>query len=46
MRIDRLLTNLSGRNEVLMLTENYSFSTKFAWLNDKFGVLCLLNLEL
>lgn len=42
--IDKLCEKLSQGGEYLMPPDNYGFSTKFAWLNDKFGVSWQLNL--
>jgi predicted 3-demethylubiquinone-9 3-methyltransferase (glyoxalase superfamily) len=35
---DRAFATLSDGGSVLMPPGNYGFSTKFAWLNDRFGV--------
>jgi len=42
--IDRTFAALSEGGMVLMPPGNYGFSTKFAWLNDRFGVSWQLNL--
>jgi predicted 3-demethylubiquinone-9 3-methyltransferase (glyoxalase superfamily) len=42
--INRLYENLSEGGEVLMLLDDYSFSKKFGWVVDKFGVSWQLNL--
>ena len=42
--IDRTFAALSEGGTVLMPLGNYGFSTKFAWLNDRFGVSWQLNL--
>jgi predicted 3-demethylubiquinone-9 3-methyltransferase (glyoxalase superfamily) len=41
---NRACTALSEGGAVLMPPGNYGFSTKFAWLNDRFGVSWQLNL--
>jgi predicted 3-demethylubiquinone-9 3-methyltransferase (glyoxalase superfamily) len=40
----RVLEALSAGGELLMELDNYGFSQKFAWLNDRFGVSWQLNL--
>jgi predicted 3-demethylubiquinone-9 3-methyltransferase (glyoxalase superfamily) len=40
----RVLEALSAGGELLMEPDNYGFSQKFAWLNDRFGVSWQLNL--
>lgn len=42
--IDRLYAQLSLDGALLMPINNYGFSTKFAWVNDKFGVSWQINL--
>lgn len=42
--IDRLFAGLSDGGEVLMGLDNYGFSKKFGWCNDRFGVSWQLNL--
>ncbi|MEM7777408.1 MAG: VOC family protein [Pseudomonadota bacterium] len=42
--IERLSAALANGGEVLMPLDDYGFSRKFAWLNDKFGVSWQLNL--
>lgn len=42
--IDRLCTALGEGGTELMPLADYGFSTKFAWLNDRFGVSWQLNL--
>jgi len=42
--IDRLYAKLGENGALLMPLDNYGFSAKFAWLNDKFGVSWQLNL--
>lgn len=41
--LDRVFGALSEQGAVLMPPENYGFSTRFAWLNDRFGVSWQLN---
>ena len=43
--LDAALTRLSEGGAVLIPPGNYGFSTKFAWLNDRFGVSWQLNLR-
>lgn len=43
-RIDRLSESLSAAGSTLMPLNNYGFSRKFAWVNDRFGVSWQLNL--
>ena len=42
--LDQAFTKLSEGGAVLMAPSNYGFSTKFAWVNDRFGVSWQLNL--
>ncbi len=42
--LDRACNELSAGGMLLMPPGNYGFSTKFAWLNDRFGVSWQLNL--
>ena len=42
--LDRYVEPLSKDGKVLMPPDNYGFSTKFAWLEDRFGVSWQLNL--
>src|SRR5687768_9394867 len=42
--IERLSTALSKDGAVLMPLDNYGFSRRFAWVNDRFGVSWQLNL--
>ena len=42
--IDKVFERLSQGGEVLMPLNNYGFSAKFGWLNDRFGVSWQLNL--
>jgi predicted 3-demethylubiquinone-9 3-methyltransferase (glyoxalase superfamily) len=43
--MDAAFTRLSEGGAVLMPPGNYGFSTRFAWLNDRFGVSWQLNLR-
>lgn len=43
--VDEAFKQLSAGGEVLMPLDNYGFSTKFGWINDRFGVSWQLNLE-
>jgi len=42
--LDRVFGVLSGGGQVLMPLNNYGFSQRFGWLNDRFGVSWQLNL--
>jgi predicted 3-demethylubiquinone-9 3-methyltransferase (glyoxalase superfamily) len=42
--LDHLFTRLSDGGTVLMPLQEYPFSDKFAWLNDRYGVSWQLNL--
>ncbi|GIN84322.1 VOC family protein [Heyndrickxia sporothermodurans] len=42
--IDRIYEKLMDGGSALMPLEDYSFSKKFGWINDKFGVSWQLNL--
>jgi len=42
--LDEAFKQLSGGGTVLMSLDNYGFSRKFGWLNDRFGVSWQLNL--
>jgi predicted 3-demethylubiquinone-9 3-methyltransferase (glyoxalase superfamily) len=42
--IERLYAELSKDGSGLMPLDNYGFSTRFAWVNDRFGVSWQLNL--
>ncbi|KAE8377582.1 Glyoxalase/Bleomycin resistance protein/Dihydroxybiphenyl dioxygenase [Aspergillus bertholletiae] len=42
--IDRVVSTLSEGGSVLMPLDNYGFSRRFAWVNDRFGVSWQLNL--
>ncbi|MBX3633056.1 MAG: VOC family protein [Simplicispira sp.] len=41
--LDRVFTALSDGGQILMPLDNYGFSQRFAWLNDRFGVSWQLN---
>src|SRR5215471_11761060 len=41
--LERVFAVLSERGQVLMPLGNYGFSTRFGWLNDRFGVSWQLN---
>ena len=43
-KFDRYCSELSTEGKFLMPPDNYGFSTKFAWLEDRFGVSWQLNL--
>jgi len=43
-QLDTLFEKLSGGGEVLMPLDDYGFSKKLAWINDKYGVSWQLNL--
>jgi predicted 3-demethylubiquinone-9 3-methyltransferase (glyoxalase superfamily) len=43
--LDAAFGRLSEGGAVLMPPGNYGFSTKFAWVNDRFGVSWQLNLQ-
>ena len=42
---DRAFAELSSGGAVLMPPNNYGFSAKFAWINDRFGVSWQLNVK-
>ncbi|WP_010581833.1 VOC family protein [Schlesneria paludicola] len=42
--LDTVFQQLSEGGQILMPLGNYGFSTKFGWLNDRFGVSWQLNL--
>jgi predicted 3-demethylubiquinone-9 3-methyltransferase (glyoxalase superfamily) len=42
--LDRIIATLGEGGEMLMPPDNYGFSRKFAWLNDRFGVSWQINL--
>lgn len=43
--VDEALHQLSAGGKVLMPPGNYGFSTKFGWVNDRFGVSWQINLR-
>ena len=43
--IERVFGQLADGGETLMPLDNYGFSRRFGWLNDRFGVSWQLNLE-
>lgn len=43
--LDRVFAQLTEGGGVLMPPNNYGFSTKFAWVNDRYGVSWQLNLR-
>lgn len=43
--LDEAFHRLSAGGAVVMPLDNYGFSTKFGWLNDRFGVSWQLNLR-
>jgi predicted 3-demethylubiquinone-9 3-methyltransferase (glyoxalase superfamily) len=43
--LNRVFEQLSAGGAVLMPLGNYGFSTKFGWVNDRFGVSWQLNLR-
>jgi predicted 3-demethylubiquinone-9 3-methyltransferase (glyoxalase superfamily) len=43
--LDAALRKLAEGGSVLMPADNYGFSAKFAWVNDRFGVSWQLNLQ-
>lgn len=43
--LDQAYAQLSEGGAVLMAPNNYGFSTKFTWVNDRFGVSWQLNLR-
>ncbi|WP_219999912.1 VOC family protein [Halomonas sp. LBP4] len=42
--LDEAFAQLSSGGEVLMPPDDYGFSARFTWLNDRFGVSWQLNL--
>ncbi len=43
--LERAFLQLSAGGNVLMPPENYGFSARFTWLNDRFGVSWQLNVQ-
>jgi len=43
--LEEAFKQLSEGGEVLMPLDNYGFSTKFGWVNDRFKVSWQLNLQ-
>ena len=43
--LDRIAEALADEGQFLMPIDNYGFSRRFAWLNDRYGVSWQLNLE-
>jgi predicted 3-demethylubiquinone-9 3-methyltransferase (glyoxalase superfamily) len=43
-QLDGIFGILSSGGRVLMPVDNYGFSSRFGWLNDRFGVSWQLNL--
>ncbi|HET6671147.1 MAG TPA: VOC family protein [Pyrinomonadaceae bacterium] len=43
--LDKAFAELSSKGAVMMPPDNYGFSRKFTWLNDRFGVSWQLNLQ-
>jgi uncharacterized glyoxalase superfamily protein PhnB len=43
--LNRAFKRLAEGGEILMPLDNYGFSRKFGWTNDRFGVSWQLNLE-
>ena len=43
--LNKAYNELSAGGQVLMPLDNYGFSQKFGWVNDRFGVSWQLNLE-
>jgi predicted 3-demethylubiquinone-9 3-methyltransferase (glyoxalase superfamily) len=43
-QFDQVFAQLSAGGQVLMPSDNYGFSTKFGWTNDRFGVSWQVNL--
>ena len=41
--VERVFSILSAEGDVLMPLDNYGFSQKFGWVNDRFGVSWQLN---
>lgn len=45
VELDRIFLELQTDGSVLMPAANYGFSTRFGWVNDRFGVSWQLNLR-
>ncbi len=45
VELDRIFQELQTCGTVLMPVANYGFSTRFGWVNDRFGVSWQLNLQ-
>lgn len=45
MELEVAYQALSAGGELLMPLDNYGFSTRFGWVNDRFGVSWQLNLS-
>jgi predicted 3-demethylubiquinone-9 3-methyltransferase (glyoxalase superfamily) len=45
LEFDDLVTRLSDGGTMLMPPDNYGFSSKFSWFNDRFGVSWQINCE-
>ena len=43
--LNQLFESLSESGEILMPLDNYEFSKKFCWINDRFGVSWQLNCQ-
>ena len=43
--LDKLFNSLSEKGKVFMPLDNYGFSQRFGWVEDKFGVSWQLNLQ-
>ena len=43
--LESAFKQLSEGGQILMALDNYGFSTRFGWLNDRFGVSWQLNLQ-
>jgi predicted 3-demethylubiquinone-9 3-methyltransferase (glyoxalase superfamily) len=43
--LDEVFKQLSAGGQILMPLNNYGFSTKFGWVNDRFGVSWQVNLK-
>lgn len=45
LEFDALIAKLSDRGEMLMPPDDYGFSRRFAWFNDRFGVSWQVNCD-